>query len=248
MTKLWITTNGRASESATALAACPGFKRSIKGGLVKPGDVVINWGSSTGLGFEPKPGVTVINKPSAVLLASNKLKAFSKFDDYAIDTPQWTTDKQEAIDWKAKVVFARTKLTGHSGEGIIIVNEDDEMPDAPLYTRYIFKEREYRVHVVGNKVIDTQRKIRDPSKDVVSWKVRSHDNGFIFARAGINQSDVRDSLAIKAVNALDLDFGAVDLIVDKNGIYYVLEVNTAPGLEGQTLTNYSECFRDKYGA
>ena len=49
--------------------------------------------------------------------------------------------------------------------------------------------------------------------------------------------------AQNAVEALGLDFGAVDIILGKNGIWYVLEVNTACGLEGTTLEKYCEQFR-----
>ena len=44
--------------------------------------------------------------------------------------------------------------------------------------------------------------------------------------------------AIKAVEALDLDFGAVDIIETRQGEIFVLEVNTAPGLEGKTVESY----------
>jgi D-alanine-D-alanine ligase-like ATP-grasp enzyme len=41
-----------------------------------------------------------------------------------------------------------------------------------------------------------------------------------------------------------LDFGAVDVIWnEKEDKYYVLEVNTACGLEGTTLDKYVEQFR-----
>ena len=49
--------------------------------------------------------------------------------------------------------------------------------------------------------------------------------------------------AIKAVELCGLYFGAVDMIWNaykKQG--YVLEINTAPGLEGQTVENYAEHF------
>jgi D-alanine-D-alanine ligase-like ATP-grasp enzyme len=53
---------------------------------------------------------------------------------------------------------------------------------------------------------------------------------------------VRDQLSVEAVAALGLDFGAVDIIEDKEGNFYVLEINTAPGLEGHTVTSYAKAF------
>ena len=44
-----------------------------------------------------------------------------------------------------------------------------------------------------------------------------------------------------AIKALGLDFGAVDIIYNEaEDQHYVLEVNTAPGLEGTTLQKYTE--------
>ena len=43
--------------------------------------------------------------------------------------------------------------------------------------------------------------------------------------------------------AIDLQFGAVDIIWnEKENKCYVLEINTAPGLVGTTLTKYTEAF------
>jgi len=47
-----------------------------------------------------------------------------------------------------------------------------------------------------------------------------------------------------AIAALGLDFGAVDIIWNNHyQLATVLEVNTAPGLEGQTITDYANYFR-----
>jgi glutathione synthase/RimK-type ligase-like ATP-grasp enzyme len=184
-----------------------------------------------------------LNLPQFVGKASNKLTAFKCFEEAKVVTPQWTADKLVAESWD-HTLFARMKLTGHSGEGIVVVAKGEEIPDAPLYTNYIFKEREYRVHVVRGKVIDQQRKIRDPNKEVKSWKIRSHENGFIYVRNGIMPDIARHEAAINACKALGLDFGAVDLIQDIKGNYYVLEINTAPGLEGATVANYAAAFTE----
>lgn len=238
--KIWITTNGRPSDSAELISKQPGFGRSLKGGRIKPDDIVINWGSASKLKLDKSPK-RVYNSPEAVLRASNKLRTFKEFSEHNVPTPAWTTDAEVAKGWD-HTVFARTKLSGHSGDGIVIVPKGDDIPEAPLYTYYIFKEREFRVHVVNGRVIDTQRKIRDTSREVTSWKIRSHENGFIFARNGLTADPELEQVAINAIAALGLDFGAVDIIQDKDNKYYVLEVNTAPGLEGATVTNYTNAF------
>jgi glutathione synthase/RimK-type ligase-like ATP-grasp enzyme len=244
----WLYTGGRPSDGAKLLAEHPGFKRCITGRDLKPGDTIINWGSSADINpAKVKPGVmercTVLNIPRAVAQAANKLLAFQGMDEKAQLVP-WTADQKVAQAWSddGKTVVVRNKLTGHSGEGIIIVEPHAPVPAAPLYTRYIFKQKEFRVHVVAGKVVDTQRKIRDPAREPANWKVRSHENGFIYARDGVEADANRNFQAIEACKALKLDFGAVDIVQDKNGAYFVLEINTGPGLEGQTVENYAEAF------
>jgi len=239
---IWVTTNGRPSNGAKALASQEGFKWCVTGKFIKVNDLVVNWGSSQPINAPP---AYTLNLPSNVAIATNKLAAFEHMHG-GVKTVDWTGVKAQAQKWHDEgfVVVARTKLTGHSGDGIIIVGKQDTVPDAPLYTKYVFKDKEFRVHVVRDKVIDTQRKIKDPEREVKDWKVRSHANGFIFVRGDIDPDPGRDSLAIMATKALGLDFGAVDIIQDKAGVYYVLEINTAPGLEGQTVERYATAFRN----
>jgi glutathione synthase/RimK-type ligase-like ATP-grasp enzyme len=247
-TKFWVYSGGRPSNGAKELAACDGFLRLRPGRFhkVKPDDIVINWGVTSLF----KPGSAyLLNRPQDVLLAANKLTAFEIFDDNVVSAVPWTTDQVEAQEWatSGKTVVVRNKLTGSSGDGIVIVNKYEEVPDAPLYTQYIFKAFEFRVHVCAGKVIDTQKKIRDPDKEVTNWKVRSHENGFIFTRNSVLANPLRDKLAIDSALALGLDFGAVDIIQDDGENFYVLEVNTAPGLEGQTIKSYAEGFNAYQG-
>lgn len=243
---IWIFTGGRPSNSAKALCENKGFRRLITGkGFNLKTDVLVNWGTSKGAPVDAT--CNQLNLPSCINQAANKYLAFGTLAGKNIDTVPWTANKAVAQEWQdaKQTIVVRNILTGHSGHGIVIIEEGQEIPDAPLYTKYIFKEREYRVHATCKKVIDTQRKIKDPKiAEPKSWKVRSHENGFIFVRGNIAVSDSRDALAIATIKALDLDFGAVDIIEDKKGNLYVLEVNTAPGLEGQTITNYVESLRE----
>lgn len=248
------------SASALALARGLGIKvikhegSKFRGGALKK---VINWGCSQ----LPADVLQcdVFNPPIAVALAANKLSTFKKFEEWNdypedggspdINFPEWTTcpiDAKSLLDAGCTVVV-RHKLTGHSGEGIELLSGDAVIPEAPLYVRYVKKSQEYRVHVLVGDVVDVQRKAR--SKDVqdedVNWQVRNHANGFIYAREGFETPPSVEEQAIIAVNALGLDFGAVDIIWnEREKKPYVLEVNCAPGLTGQTLQGYIDRFKE----
>jgi hypothetical protein len=167
-------------------------------------------------------------------------------------TPEYTTDFNTARHWLAAgfTVVERHVLNGHSGEGIRLVEPEagEEIQKAPLYVKYIPKKQEYRIHVCGGIAVDIQRKARrkDVADDAINWKIRNHGNGFVFARNEDGQVpiDVLDQ-SVRAIKSLGLAFGAVDVIFnDKLQQAFVLEVNTAPGLQGETLNGYVGRFKD----
>ena len=73
--------------------------------------------------------------------------------------------------------------------------------------------------------------------------IRSNTRGWKFISVkplGLGQ-EFRN-LAIKAVKAVGLDFGAVDCCVDEEGDSYVIEINSGPGLEKTAFDKYVEAF------
>lgn len=236
------------SASAKALAESLGIKRiKHEGAALKAAKVVINWGSSKIDRALPNLE-KIFNKPEAVAIAANKLSTFKTLIRANVNIPSFTTKKEEAKQWLGKSeIVARSILTGHSGQGITIVGkEDQELPDAKLYTEYIPKRNEYRIHVFQDKAFFIQRKARkqEVPDEEVNWKVRNLAGGFIFAHKEVDVGEDAKKQAVKAVKALGLDFGAVDIVYnEKQQKYYVLEVNTACGLEGTTLEKYCEQFR-----
>ena len=86
-----------------------------------------------------------------------------------------------------------------------------------------------------------QKKRRTNTENINSH-IRNHANGWVFCREDIKINNKNDlfNQALLACNAANLDFGAVDIIYNqKQKKYYVLEVNTAPGLVGQTIIKYA---------
>lgn len=214
--------------------------------ILKSSDVVINWGDSQ------CPVMRCLNRPEAISLASNKLRCFKELSAKNVPVPRFA-ESPEAVTWKKDTVV-RHKLTGHSGEGIEIVKSGSPLPSAPLYVEYIKKEQEYRIHVgrrtEGVAVIAVQRKARslDVPVERVNWQVRNHCNGFIFVRSNVSPPQSVIDAAKSSLVAVGLDFGAVDVIYnDKEGKAYVLEINTAPGLEGQTPKDYAQYFKGHTG-
>jgi len=236
-----------ASESAKALAEALGIKRIRQGGpsINLRGEFLINWGCSS-ITREYRNG-EVLNKPADVQLAINKLSAFALMDEGDVDIPDYTVERDEAASWFAKErkVVCRTKLSSYGGDGIVIAKNADELVDAPLYVRYMPKEQEYRVHVFRDRVFFAQRKARklDVPDDQVNWQVRNLAGGFIYANQNVEVAETIQENCKRAITALGLDFGAVDVVVTASGKCFVLEVNTACGLAGTTLEKYVEVFR-----
>ena len=188
-----------------------------------------------------------LNLPSAVHKAANKLTFFETLSEEENHLPPYTTSKDQAYQWleEGKKVVARLCLTGSGGRGIVLVEHENwsDLPDAPLYTQYIKKGSEWRVHVFRGQVIDLQKKMLREGSAGNNFQIRNHSGGWIYARGyGDGGLDSRLSfLATQIVGALGLDFGAVDIIYNRHqDKLYVLEVNTAPGLVGTTLDRYTQ--------
>jgi glutathione synthase/RimK-type ligase-like ATP-grasp enzyme len=194
----------------------------------------------------------MLNSPEVITKVTDKLEFFRHMSeaDHTL-VPKFWTDA-ESIPDSAFPVVCRTVLNGHSGRGIVIAQTRDELVYAPLYVKYMKKQTEYRVHVgrqVGNpnliETIAIQRKARSRSvpQSQVNWEVRTHENGFVFARQNVTPPTRVTDAARKALELTGLDFGAVDVIDNENkGKAYVLEINSAPGMEGQTVDDYAKYF------
>ncbi len=238
-----------ASQSAKALAQALGIKRLKREGkpIILDGSL-INWGCSRNSIDRTIVCEYFINDPLFVGTASNKLQAFKSLQ-LGVGIPSFTESKEEAFKWLAeglfKKVVCRTILNGHSGAGIVIASSPDELVDAPLYVEYVFKKHEYRVHVTQKKAFFVQQKKKRDGVEDANFQIRNHQNGFIYAHKDVDVPDFVKKMACDAIINLGLDFGAVDIIYnEKNNRWVVLEVNTAPGLSGETLNRYVDMIKE----
>lgn len=217
--------------------------------------LIVNWGASE---FEYNPGgFRVLNVNVSKM--SNKISFFEATKG-SEDVLDWTRDREVAIAWGTKV-FCRTKVEASGGEGIIVFDPEtdsaDQMPYAPLYTKYAPKTHEYRLHLArslngeGFQAMLVQRKVfvKTPERpSPLDWKVRNHANGFIFqsyppiaVRERVPRNVMEAAGRVMGTYFADLHFAALDVMYhDKKDKAYVIEGNTAPGLENQTISVYSD--------
>jgi len=230
------------SRSAKGLAEALGVRRVRANGKFRNnyGHIIVNWGSSCSPNFPTPYGI--INKPGAVARAVNKLTALEFMHQAGVPVPVFYTDKEQAAA-SNKILFARTSLTSNSGRGIIIVQQGDDIPEAPLYTEMFDKVTEYRVHATFNKVFDYQAKLRRRGQEADDY-IYNYNNGRVFCRNNIDLPPQVSAASIAAIRCLGLHFGAVDVATDKHGNVAVFEVNTSPALEGTTLKRYTNMIRE----
>lgn len=208
-----------------------------------PEHTVINWGATeVPLSVQ---GSYIMNTPDAIIQASDKLNFFQILRDKRL-TPSYTESEETAQSWvdDGSAVVSRSLLRASGGLGIHITDPGQEVLYAPLHVRYIKKDSEWRVHVIAGDIVDIQKKAKRNEVDDPDWRVRNLQGGFIYMREGINIPHQVTTVAHDVFRKFSLDFGAIDIIFNNHyDRAYALEINTAPGLEGQTVDSYASALK-----
>lgn len=224
----------------------PQIRRTDSQYVPRPGDVLVNWGQTH---ERYTNDVTWINHPSAVQRATDKQATFYILEQAGVPTVPTMASRIHALDWLHTDgrVMHRSLNSASQGRGITILTTTDEVHsrEGGYFCRIFGDEdnREFRIHVVAGVIIDRAQKRKRSRRNGYEGRIdriiRSGNRGWVYCREGIESPQSLDAAAINAVSALDLDFGAVDCAVTETGSVCVYEVNTAPGIEGTTLSNYS---------
>jgi hypothetical protein len=224
MAKLVLVPNNMKSRGAKALAATLSTKLGYRVYRVKAANV------RKRTPFVLKPGI-------------DKLTQLNSFKAHNVNCPEFTTDRAVATDWVrgGDVAFCRTLLRASEGRGIKVATTPEEIVNSRLYTKYVPKKQEFRVHVLNGQVIDVQmKKKRKGFDDERDTRIRNLANGYVFCRNDLVEPPPLRELACAAVKSLGYSLGAVDIVfnVKKNNLV-VLEVNANPGMQGTTLEKYA---------
>ena len=257
----------RGSRSARLLATALGAGLAEVGSerRTRQDRFVINWGVSLAPQAFRQQELTWSNGPDAVVNCGNKRFTFVCLGIDGVPTLEWEVPAADPAhmelvrQWLAEdgKIVVRHTVTGHSGAGIQIVRTGEEIPAAPLYTRYYKKQAEYRVHMFYGQPILIQQK-RKQNGGVEDNLVRTRGNGWIFTVNDLS-CDTRGyreelvQLAAAGASAVGAMHCAVDVLVKhdsgtnagQQGMA-ICEINSAPALEAtSTLGAYVQAFQAK---
>ena len=211
---------------------------------VKQGDTVVVYGKSKEPLFRPLVQ-RFFNDPALIRANKDKLTQYAKFTASSVRIPRYTESMEVARAWlqDGSIVLARDFGNAHDGDGIRVVREVHSLSPSKFYTEYVKKYREYRISVVAGKVVDYQQKKREngSTQSADQALIRTGANGYVFCRNDITPPrHATCGQAVKAVQALGLDFGGVDIMEAHDGKAYVLEVNKAPEIFEIGARRYAE--------
>jgi RimK-like ATP-grasp domain len=175
----------------------------------------------------------------------DKLTQYQWFFDNEIPALNFTDDFLTVHKWlqDGHVVFGRKYLKASCGKGIVVIEPGTEdLPICPVYTQYKKKKREFRVHVFKDQVVAvTEKKRRKEFDGVRDTKIRNLANGYVFVQAVENEPEGLRELALRAARVSASDFRGVDVGYNQlKDELFVIEVNSAPGIQGTNLTKYME--------
>jgi glutathione synthase/RimK-type ligase-like ATP-grasp enzyme len=171
----------------------------------------------------------------------NKIEQYQFFKDQGIPALPFTLSIAEAKEWVqgGSAVVCRKLTNSCEGKGIVVAETPEAVCSAPVYTKYLPKKKEFRVHVFKGHVVTVLEKRRKKGVDA-DTKIRNTANGYVFCREDVVVPEGLHDLAIKAAKVSSSDFQGVDIgfNVKKNQLF-VIEVNSGPGMEGTTVQEYA---------
>ncbi len=219
----------------------------------KAGDVLIRWGTTRKDEKDDqfiRAGGKVLNSANSIFRNTNKLKSIDIFKRAGLNTARVYTNKRDIQQFP---VLGRDR-NHHGGLDIVVINGNNNLrqndfnkiPNKDYYIEYIPSKVEYRVHVFQGEIIRVTKKVfkgHDRDGNPVHDKGTIKNDTYGWGHSNINIEEFPREYkapAIAAVEAIGLDFGAVDMLIGANDRKpYILEVNSACRLNTIGLDIYS---------
>jgi RimK family alpha-L-glutamate ligase len=184
-----------------------------------------------------------INSRESMEICDDKYRSILRLADAGIPVPLTAVvPGEEAIEVALRKVGNKfpiivKTLSGSKGLGVFIVDRIESLKSTlqaiwkinsgteVLFQEYIEAAYDLRVHVLGNKVIAAMKRFK------IKKDFRSN-----FSLGGkvadVKLTTEQENISLLSAKAVGAVWAGVDMMIDKDGKCYIIEVNTSPGTEG----------------
>jgi len=220
----WLLYNGRPFPRCDVMITRPSIlvDVSLRGSLIKQMQM---------------SGILVFNNYDSIVQAKNKIKTTQILDHYGIPIPKTVVVKRiEDVVQASRLVGGFPLIvkepTGSFGAGVTIIESMRALKSFLLWNKpmYLFQEyvkysrgKDIRIFIVNGKVVGSM--MRSAQKGEFRSNIELGGKS-----KPVEITDEEASIALRSVQALDLNFGGVDVMRSKTGPV-VLEVNSNPGFK-----------------
>ncbi len=212
------TKSGRPFYSLMEMSAASGFP-IYKGGKA---DVVFNWG---GGGRATPNKATVLNR-RPIFGKYTQAQAMKRYSEFPDSIPR---SYNKLANVKAFPIV-RKPNNSYGGHGITLLNSNKVGEKANVwYQEFIDKVREIRVYFFdGNTCMVEEKFVKNPNK--VTWNLY---NCLRWERAeDLEKNNELANTVCSAAGAIRLDWGAADVLIDRNEKFWICEINSSPSCWG----------------
>jgi len=151
-------------------------------------------------------------------------------------------DKKNKIIAEFGLPLIAKQLSSHRGRGVILIRSKDDFKKLPkefpegefMFQKYYENKDEYRILVLNNTIGAYERKIPQ-GKEWRSNVALGAKEEFIDVKK--IPEDLKE-IAVGAAKTLNIQIAGVDILVDKNGKIWLLEVNRGPGITYDDKASY----------
>ncbi len=212
------TISGRPFYSLMEMSAASGLP-IYNGGAA---DVVFNWGG----GGRPVPGEAEVLNRRPIFDKYSQSQAMLKYCDCTESIPRSYSRLREVREFP----IVRKPINSYGGHGIVLIKSANRGErNNTWYQQFVAKVREIRVYFFNGDLCMVEEKfVKNPHK--VTWNLynclRWERN-----RELEGNRELAD-IVTEAAEAIRVDWGAADVLIDKAGKFWICEVNSRPSCWG----------------
>jgi len=195
----------------------------------------VRWGCTSNI-----PTQNVLNTARAIHEVNDKLGFRRVLEDSGerLAPKTWFTTEAWLKDAEKYPNVILRPSRHAQGRNLLFVNKNNQGDLNKMYSftrkhpyyyigEFIDKVSEFRVFIVSGRVVSVAQKTPG-NPDDIAWNVAKGGRFDNVRWDAWNLKAIKQ--AVKAFNLTTLDFGGVDVMIDKDNNSYILEINSAPSL------------------